>query len=808
MSYFAAGLGAALGKRTIAVPGPPPAVEGTILERIDAINGGPTRHWRQADTSGSVMVARVGGVNGTWQNTGDLTYGVDPLTTDAASGKSIGFGGAASPGHGQITIGGAGISIASQHTFHQRIQLDRHKAQHVALTTGQQSPTNPPGSFAREFVDDGAGGMKPRMWTINASNVVVAYTGTAPGTVPVGESFGVDWIQENGALRVRINGVEIPLSLNTGTPPATWAAAPAGILYVGVWEDLTSAPLEGLASELSLWNSYVFTAADSASLDIPQDVVWLSNQDAGAIQVNITANIILHSHPASGFTVSILSQGSRGTASVDGEQVDYAAGATPGLNDTFTVSITKGSITSRTATITIDVAAASTPLALPYFGLFFGTHSMSVGIANNRMKDGTDPYESVFFYAEKTGTPTHVQWHWRWDASNPGGYSQGTGGSYIIGIKTANPATKFPTVGAAYICRTAGGANPSNSGAAAHNFFYAFTTTGQIVAKQPYCLVIQNTHASPASNFLSTNGSRFCGFTDNTAVILPGSGAGVGGRSINVATDGINPDNVGASPAKVIGFTPVKFDGTVMFPYPIGTQDGGLRENNIGCYLFALQYSDGQFTNSGAMGSEEFLDSYKYDVTGSTQFRIIFRPYLATHIVSGVFILGYLASGTGNINVDLNSGPTTDSHNPASSGTLIERVTVNSNLWLNAGSAQMNSIEDWPTPGNDLDLAHWVWVPFSTNRTLTQNSAYNLRLSATSSARIRFFASNRNITEGEIPGNIQGRSTSTWATWIANNKCSWNCWPYSRGCAEESTNGGSSWTYKTGEMPPILFKCV
>ena len=99
----------------------------TFLERLDATNGsgGPDCHWRFGDAPGATMAARIGGVNGAWANITDLEFQADPLTANAAGGKSIAFGAAGTdPGHGTITLGTGGVTVAGQQTFHMRVQLD------------------------------------------------------------------------------------------------------------------------------------------------------------------------------------------------------------------------------------------------------------------------------------------------------------------------------------------------------------------------------------------------------------------------------------------------------------------------------------------------------------------------------------------------------------------------------------------------------------------------------------------------------------------------------------------------------------
>jgi hypothetical protein len=413
------------------------------------------------------------------------------------------------------------------------------------------------------------------------------------------------------------------------------------------------------------------------------------------------------------------------------------------------------------------------------------------------MRAADDQGESIFFNAERTGVVSSLHWHVR----TGDGYSLGNGGTYTIQIRPADPVTKRPIQGSAPICQLTG-YQPGNAGGSHEYPEITFATTGQIVVGQPYCIVVRNTHANPGGNFVSQNNNVQAGF-DSTSqpanYVLPGGGPMSG---IVVASGGIEPDQLGASPAIVKGWTPIRINGTNWTPYPIMTEDGIIRHQRIGPAFAELVYQDGTVTNWGSWGSET---DYRATINGNNQFRERFRVTRASRTVSGVFIRSARAGdGGGNVLVRLETGPEVDTH-AAGNGTLIEEVSVAASLFLNvAGFERTNEVLANP-PSDPLELVHWVWVPFAQNRTLTLGQTYNLRL-VPSGCNLRMWCSGR--ADG-TPGFGPAGSSSIWSAWAANREVSWNAFEDSRGC-QVSTNGGSSWAYGPGgaKLSPILFRCV
>jgi hypothetical protein len=795
--------------RTLPVGGAPPPTQ-TILQLMDAIAGGPEYHWRMADASSASMAARIGGVAGAWVNPTNLEFGIDPLTTNAASGKCVAFGAATgTPGHGTVTLGGAGISIASQHTIHQCIQVDLHRAKHVCVTTGGGTVA---GQFSREFIDDGAGGLKPRVWTVNATGVATVWVGAANGTVPIGEAFSVDWIQQNGSLAVRINGVDVQLVLDAGTPPATWAVPPAGTLYLGTFSNMT-ASFDGLMSEVAIWNSYVFTQANSLSLSTPQNVVWLRDFDAGSVNVNTTIDIPLapHAHPASGFTPSVVSDPPPPSiVTVNGEQIQFQAGATPVTNDTFTINITKDSITSPARTVTIDVTAVAPIVALPYFGQYYGNGYCGPGGASNTIcRVASDNGISFFFYAERNGTIDRITFQRRTDTAS--GYSAGTGGTYTIEIRRANTQTHLPiplAQGGQVISQLNGwvAGNPPGAGGTQY-FTLTFTSTpGQTIAKQGYCLIFRNTHANPINNFFSTNISMQAAWAGS---IGSGHPAPPAQYEEPAETFGVNPMNPGTSVAAVRGWSPIYIDGVEWYRWPDKAYNGDFQYNRLGPEHASLRYSDGQWLLFGVFPIGSVPAGTVRFNNPQIQARERFRVTRASRTVSGVFMrLARLSGSTGTLTVRLESGPAGDAH-LAGNGSPMVTVTVPHTVIYNVGPTEDPSHyqNDNVTP---FDIPHYIWVPFPTPQLLAIGQNYNLRLSISSGLDIQMRCTGR-VDQGSTGLGPRGATIATWSAWETQRNLPWTAWEDSRGF-QTSSDGGVNWVYggnaATSLLSPIVFKCV
>ena len=818
----------------------------TILQRIDAIDGGPSHHWRLADT-GAVMAARFGSIAGTWRNTADLVRSVDPITSSAAGGKSTGFGGTVSgAGHGTIVVGAGGIILTAQHTIHQQVQLDKVATKYIMLAT---DPPTINGALSREFIADGQGGMIPRVLVRDGLGIV-SWVGSTPGTVPIGNSFSVDWVQQNGSLRCFINGSEVALTLESDTPPlppAAWPAAPAGSLFVGTWPTLVSS-FNGLMSELAIWNNYVFTSANAQSLAIPQSVVWARILDAGDVQANQlkdNVNPAAHHHPEDGATVQVVDgAGTRGTLSTDGVTLDYAAGATAGLDAAMSWRVSHPNGLSPTVGFTIEVTPAVVTFNpnLPFGGLYYGGDDNGGGNANTQMKNNTERAVSVFFYAERTGFIDRIFVNRRVNFDATQGYSSGDGGDYRIEIRTADANSKLP------ILLADGGQimssydnptpwHPTNATAAQpsqHTFpEVALTPHLQVTAGNPYCFVMRNVHPNNTTNYFSTNIDRHQNFLGSVS-------AGSDNPPDNYAEPvGMDPASITAStPAgPVQGFNPcLRPNGNRWFPYPHKAVNGRFQFNRIGPEHFGYHYSPalpgGQWCGNGHIGGVGDPHT-SHTFSGQGMGRIRFRVSRATYVVDGFFIriarLAAIAGSgvgtTGNLVFRLEHGPQTDAHSTPSypAGTPLPTligppiIVPHGAIYFvnNApnGFCQNQNLCGLAIPDGNMTFVPYLWVPMVpthtlAQRTLTQGQIYNLTIGVTDGLicqiQITWRPDHEEIAEGPV-----GRNVAAWNDWENDRQIPWQAWEDSRGF-QISSNGGATWTYDPDlyTMCGITFRCV
>ena len=784
----------------------------TILQRIDAIDGGPSHHWRLADT-GAVMAARAGTVAGTWRNTADLVRSVDPITSSAAGGKSTGFGAHASaPGHGTIAIGVGGLTLMAQHTIHQQVQIDRVASKYVMLAVD----TIANGQFSREFISDGQGGMIPRVFT-RAGSGVVSWIGSIPGTVPIGDSFSVDWVQQHGSLRVFINGVEVALTPEAGTIPGTWMPAPAGALFVGAWPTLVS-PFNGLMSELVIWNSYLFTSVDASSLVLPQNVVWARALDAGAIPANQLKNNVstaAHQHPEVGTTIQIVDgAGTRGTLSTDGTTLDYQAGATAGIDTAMSWRVSHANGLSPTVGFTIEVTPIVSSADLPFRGLYYGADCQGAGAASTHMKVATERGVSYFFYAERTGTIDQMFWQPRMENSPSGVYSDGDGGEYLIQIRAASAGDKLPVPGGAVISSFTYVPNWLPGQRRTQWILSNFTSTpGATTAGNPYCIVYRNISTSPggpANNFISNNVSNHNSFSGSDS-------AGSANQPPNYQEPaGINPASITSStPAgPVQGFVPMLTPGGQrMFPRPVKAYNGDFQYNRMGAEHACLHYTtpgpNGTWTGFGFAGGQGEPD-LRISITAANQLRVPFRVSRANRTVDGLFVrIARINGTTGTLTVRLESGPAlqVNDHFPGN-GTEVHTASIGFGVIYNAGAricSMQGACGDQVT--GDLNFTPYLWVPFGTNRTLAQGTNYNLRLFTSGGLDCELIASDR--PDGQGLGS-PGTGVGTWTTWESSRQVPWQAFEDSRGL-QISSNSGATWAYTLSpdrRIAPITFRCV
>ena len=244
----------------------------TFEQWLAATDGGagPTRHWPLSDTSGTTMAATIGGINGTYQNTADLELNI--IDRDGRSGSASAAAGA--PGHATV----ATALQSAAFTAMPLVQFDLVKSKHVLLTTGGGTVA---GQFSVELIDDGAGGLKPRVWSVNASNEAVVYIGSNPARCRSARPARYCMCAARTAPRKSGASppgrrAQIALTLSSGTPPGSWSAHPAGTWYLGAWSTGVDA-LSGVARSLALWDVALSASDISALGSISpqiQNVVW------------------------------------------------------------------------------------------------------------------------------------------------------------------------------------------------------------------------------------------------------------------------------------------------------------------------------------------------------------------------------------------------------------------------------------------------------------------------------------------------------------------------------------------------------
>lgn len=811
MSVTATLTGVVLRARPVGGAPPPSGEEQTFDEWLASTNGsnGPLRRWKFADASGTTMLATTGGINGTWVNPANMTFEI----TDSDNEKWIGL----QPNAGVATAYGTIASPLSSQAFTALILFQSDEAGQGNRTLLQMNAADTAGEFRVRIAQDGVGGYKPVVWSVDAGNALVELVGSDNGTIPDRMSGALFYVRgSDGSQKLYIGSTQIALTLQQGTIPGSWPAVPSGTLFVGTRANLNSS-WDGVLRELVLWD-VALTPSDIQGIaqvvpSTPKRVVWLGDFEAPSIEVGQTSLIDLydHAHPSEGFVPAIVPpQPTLGVVSVSGEQIQYEAASTTGNNNPFTANISFGGLTSRTATITIDVVEAAATADVHYFGQYYGAGDVGRQVGDTEMHQTNPMNCSYFFRAERTGRIDRMRLQVRSGAN----YSKGNLGTYTISIFPASGSTKRPTTTASAdaISRITG-YGPNN------NVFFEgqrfeeieFTQKGTVTAGNPYCLCIQNTHSNPSGNYYAMNQNKFIGFnsTPSPNYTEPASGGGVG--DILVASGGIDPGNVSTSVARIAGWTPVKINGNRWHPHPIFFYAGDFMHERIGGPLAEFVYSDNEVTNWGVNGGEE---NWWSPVAGQDQFRQRFRVSRANRVVSGVFIRGWISASGGNLLVRLEHGPQTDSHTPGNGTLMGSEISVDADMFLNCGTDppfgggwEHNQNRSKSDTG-ELEIPHWVWVPFGQNHTLVQGQIYNLRLRP-SGCTFRINSSGR--SDGRFPGspggNADGKSTSTWDAWEANRGVPWDMWEDSRG-PQESSDGGNTWSYASGDLPPIVFKCV
>lgn len=764
--------------------------------------------WTLGETSGSTATDIIGARNGTY--VGAVTLGFQALPTGAADAAAL-FGGVS-----YVSIPhSSGLALAA-FTLSFWLQYQQKGAEPTSFVLfSKDDPAARTAGDCQVTLVETDNSIRVRFQD-GVNNHIIS---SAPGSV-----------QENAhhhiCIRADSSGFDLSIDAKRVEKNTLYTGGMAGnaqpILLNADAVD-TSLNANVVLDEVALYSRAISDselaslAQRSAAPTAVNDAINAPEETTTTIDVTANDSFV---GAKSGLTVAILDDSEVVTGghsvSVDANNdIEFVAG-TVVANEvvSFTYRITDLNGNSNTATVTVTVVntPASTPTDLPFFGQYYGGGWPN--FANGETNLNTLAGKSWFFYAERTGTIDGIQIAWRW--SNPTGsgadtgYSQGAGGIYTIEVVEANATTKLPS--GSVICSISGitHGNPTGGGQAYRE--YDFTTPGEVTVGQPYCVRIRNTRSNPSTNFESVNCVRqVVWFSENPPNFTEPAGGGAVG-SIVVASGGIRGHTVGASIARVVGYSPHSIDlgGTPFQQYPVplisNSNLTGLTCRRFGGGMMALRYDDGVYTLWGRGGGSANIvsDGYQFNLTGSNQLRQRFKVTRATRTVSGVFIQAFANGTSGNLLVRLESGPDTDSHT-AGNGTLVgTEISVPASNFLNIGATWIHNQVQSGGDTAALDLPHYVWVPFAANRTLTLGSIYNLRL-VPSGCNLHIVGGAR----GDDSYGANGRNTATWAAWEANRRISWTCFEDSRS-PQVSTNGGSTWSYGPGpsRQVPITFKCV
>ena len=335
-----------LGAAQAALLGACQTVHATYVARVLAY--APDWYLPLSESSGSTAAALLG-ASGTYANGPQL--GIDPIALDDPGGKSIGLSGATiDTPHVAVTSPLTGPDL----TIDMIVQLDDlTRAKHVLITTTGGSID---GQFSVEVLTNG----QVRAWSV-AEGTARIFLGRA-GDVPQGEAVKITYQRKSSvgwSQRIYVDGVVKAEDPN----PRTWAAVPAGTVYIGTWRigSVFLDPTDGLIAHVAGWNR-LLSLAQIQDLVRVQSAAWAGNIDAGAMQQGATKQIsVLQGgwHGKIPVTASA-GNGSLVTTTESGDQITVTAGVVTGNDDTFSYSFTDANgNTTATKTVTIDVTTAA-----------------------------------------------------------------------------------------------------------------------------------------------------------------------------------------------------------------------------------------------------------------------------------------------------------------------------------------------------------------------------------------------------------------------------------------------------------------
>lgn len=468
--------------------------------KVDAT--GADVHFPLNESSGATSVTdRIGGLAGTIVN--DIEMGLPSLVSGRPAGRaSVAFDGDEDfPGHivieDLLTSAELGVALL--------IQPDLVKAKHVVLTSTETGGITAAGHMSLELVDDGAGGLSVRAFSVDSGGTAHVIVGSV-GDIAQGEAVHLAYVRISNANPSQIVYVDGEIVAQDANDRGAWPNVPVSSWHLGTWPTLVS-PTDAAVAELVGWTSPP-SQADIQSLATPQGFSQVEDLTADDIPVSSTALIGMADRTEPGFHTKgtlipePVTPASLATVTPFGQSFQVEAGATAGA-DSFTYRVIDDRGPTNVATISYTVTEDDEPPAPsgtgPWQGLGVGIYVCGLNYADLNISS-TRP--AIKFVCERTGTVSGVKYHHRVNQPGQTGYSAGDGGIIRAKLHAYNNGQPGAVLAQTSVF------TPNLSAGQGTNIpgkLLTLTSPVQITAGTRYFWVWYNEHANPSSNYSGFN---------------------------------------------------------------------------------------------------------------------------------------------------------------------------------------------------------------------------------------------------------------------------------------------------------------
>lgn len=209
------------------------------------------------------VIDRIAGKPGVLVNPGDIEFELPTLVLGGA--RSMAFGGDEQlPGHITVQdflVGVGELSVAAV------VQPDIVKPKLIILTSREGAGGDRTGDLSVELVDDGAGGLKVRAYSVDGTVTAIVIEGRA-GDVAPGQAVHLVYVRQSGVSPSQILYVDGEVRAQDATV-RTWPTVPSTNWHLGAWPVGPVAPLDGVIAEVVGWNR-ALSQAEIQSLALAQ----------------------------------------------------------------------------------------------------------------------------------------------------------------------------------------------------------------------------------------------------------------------------------------------------------------------------------------------------------------------------------------------------------------------------------------------------------------------------------------------------------------------------------------------------------